>query len=91
MGTPYHELCPVLHNLRFWRQYRNLSQTALGKQTGILQTTISHIENGRWASLEQVNLLTTALSVKLDMLTNPLSITAGATVTTPDPSRSDRQ
>ncbi|MBO5240550.1 MAG: helix-turn-helix transcriptional regulator [Clostridia bacterium] len=36
----------IAENLKYYRELNHLSQVALAKETGILQTTISAYENG---------------------------------------------
>ena len=55
--------------LRVWREYRGLSQVALGEASGVNRVQIADIEAGRkTGSVETVKKLATALGIGLDDL-----------------------
>jgi transcriptional regulator with XRE-family HTH domain len=59
----------TLPNLRDWRMYRNMTQTELGRVSGVTNATVNKIETaGKSTSFSTVRKLADALTISMDDL-----------------------
>lgn len=55
----------ITGSMKFWRQYRNLTQAGLAKECGVTVQTIANLENGKYP-ISKPMLITIATVLKIN-------------------------